>query len=258
MNFYKTYFTPNEKVSARSAWFIIAAWFTVFLAYWTSTKPLVLPSPFDIVAALPGLWTTNGLGQEMIGSLLTSLEGLGLAILFAFPLAYLSRVPAFVPLADGFAILRFLSPAVFYVLLLFVLNSAHDVKVTMLALGEGFFLARTMIGVVRNIPEIRYDDARTLRMSEWQSVWYVNIRGTVAEAIDAIRDNAAMGWAMLMMVEGIVRSEGGVGVLMLNQEKHVNFAEVYAIAAVILTVGIAQDYILGAFKKSLCPYARVS
>jgi ABC-type nitrate/sulfonate/bicarbonate transport system permease component len=61
------------------------------------------------------------------------------------------------------------------------------------------------------------------------SVWYVNIRGTLPQVIDAIRDNAAMGWSMLIMVEGFVRSEGGVGVLLINQEKHVNFAEVYAL-----------------------------
>jgi hypothetical protein len=76
-------------------------------------------------------------------------------------------------------------------------------------------------------------------------VWYVVVRGTLAQAFDAIRDNAAMGWSMLIMVEGFVRSEGGVGVMLINQEKHVNFAEVYAIAIAIVLVGIAQDYIIG-------------
>jgi hypothetical protein len=39
----------------------------------------------------------------------------------------------------------------------------------MLALGETFFLVTTMIGVVQGIPAAQYDDARTLRMSEWRA-----------------------------------------------------------------------------------------
>jgi NitT/TauT family transport system permease protein len=129
------------------------------------------------------------------------------------------------------------------------------VKILLLTLGQLFYLVTTVSGVVRNIPEAKFDDARTLNMSEWLSVWYVVIRGTVAEAIDAIRDNAAIGWAMLMFVEGIIRSEGGIGVMMLNTDKHVNWAETYALAVTILLVGVAQDWIIGQIRKASCPYA---
>jgi ABC-type nitrate/sulfonate/bicarbonate transport system permease component len=60
---------------------------------------------------------------------------------------------------------------------------------------------------------------------------------------------------MLMMVEGFVRSEGGVGVLLLNQEKFLNFAQVYAIAAAIIAVGILQDWALALTRDALFPYA---
>lgn len=112
-----------------------------------------------------------------------------------------------------------------------------------------------MTGVVKNIPEYRFDDARTLNMSEWLSIWYVVIRGTVAEAIDCIRDNAATGWAMLMFVEGVIRSEGGIGVMIINQEKHVEWAALWALVLVVLGVGIVQDYIIGQVRKMACPYA---
>ncbi|HVI39193.1 MAG TPA: hypothetical protein VM577_00910, partial [Anaerovoracaceae bacterium] len=102
--------------------------------------------------------------------------------------------------------------------------------------------------------EYRFDDARTLRMSEWRSMWYVVVRGTISEALSCIRDNAAMGWSMLMFVEGVIRSEGGVGVMILNNEKHVNFAEVYALSLAILLVGIGQDWFIGQVKKVTCPY----
>jgi NitT/TauT family transport system permease protein len=112
-----------------------------------------------------------------------------------------------------------------------------------------------MSDVVRNIPESRYDDAKTLKMGEWLSIWYVVVRGTVAEAIDTVRGNAAMGWAMLMFVEGLVRSEGGVGVELINMEKHVEWASLWALVLIILMVGLIQDWLIGQVRKVACPYA---
>jgi len=70
-----------------------------------------------------------------------------------------------------------------------------------------------------------------------------------------LRQNAAIGWMMLTMVEGIVRSEGGVGAMLLGESKHFLLSEVFAIQAVILIVGLLQDYAIGAVRRIVCPYA---
>jgi NitT/TauT family transport system permease protein len=57
------------------------------------------------------------------------------------------------------------------------------------------------------------------------------------------------------MVEGIVRSEGGVGVMLLNQSKHFRLADVFAIQFVILLVGLLQDFGIGLARRLVCPYA---
>jgi NitT/TauT family transport system permease protein len=252
---WKSALTPNEVLTPRSVWAIVAAWIILLLGYWTAFKPDIFPSPVEVFQAFPTLWFRDGLGQELISSFYVNLEALLLSAAVSLPLAYLCRVPLSQPLATFVAKLRFLSPGVFFVPLLFLASGAHQVKVLMLTLGETFFLVTTMVGVVQAIPAAQYDDASTLRMSEWAALWYVNVRGTLAQVFDAIRDNAAMGWSMLIMVEGFVRSEGGVGVLLINQEKHVNFAEVYAVAIAIVLVGIAQDYIIGVLKSMACPWA---
>jgi NitT/TauT family transport system permease protein len=248
-------FTPNEIVSRRTIWAVVAGWIVVWLAYWTATRPAVFPTPLEILQAFPTLWLEDGLGPALITSFTTNAEALALATAVALPLAYLSRVPAIWPLAAGLAELRVLSPAVFLLILLFVAPSGHAVKVLMLALGEACFLAQTMIGVVQAVPREALDDCRTLRMSEWQATWYAVVRGTTNQAFDAIRDNASMGWAMVMMVEGVVRSEGGAGVLILNSQKHFNFGDVYAVAIAITLVGIGQDWTLGQLRRAACPWA---
>ena len=81
------------------------------------------------------------------------------------------------------------------------------------------------------------------------------IRGTMAPALEAIRDNAAIGWAMLMMVEGIVRSEGGVGVMLLNlQDRRMDYAAGYGIILTIGMIGIGMDWLLREVRKEACPY----
>jgi NitT/TauT family transport system permease protein len=248
------FLTPNRQITPREQIIVSLGWLGVVAVGWEAFRSPIFPSIQDIVGAYPALWTRNGLGAALLSSLTTSLEALLLSTIVSLPLAYLSKTPFFRPLGITLSKLRFLSPSVFFLILLFLSPSAHMVKVLMLAGAETFFLVTAMMTIVGNVPQFRYDDAYTLKMGEWQTTFYVIVRSTLADALDAVRDNAAMGWAMLMMVEGFVRSEGGVGVLLLTQEKYMNFAQVYAIAATIVLVGLFQDFMIGKLKETLCPY----
>lgn len=245
------WFTPNERVPLK---WVVVGWSTLALVLWQAFKPTVFPGPLDVVVTLPTLWF-DGVGTEVLTSLWTNMEALCLSAIIGLPLAYLSRIPIVSPIASFVGKLRFVGSAVFYLPLLLSISDAHWVKVWLLALGQLFYLVTTMVGIVQLIPEAQFDDARTLRMSEWLSLWYVNLRGTVAEAITAVKDNAATGWAMLMFVEGIIRSEGGVGVVILNAEKHVNYDQFFAVVIVIVLVGFGQDWLLTQARKAVCPYA---
>jgi NitT/TauT family transport system permease protein len=251
---WRTVLTPNESSTRQLLLAVTAGWLIAWLGIWIVFRPAIFPSPLEVIAAWPVLLREDGLGDAIVASLWTNVEALALSTAIGLPLAYLSRVLLFRPLALGISKLRFLSPAVFFLLLLFAVSSGHMVKVWMLTLGETFFLVTSMLAIVWNVPPVALDDARTLRMSEWAVLWYSVVRGTLDQAMQAIRDNAAMGFAMLTMVEGIIRSEGGLGVLLLNQEKHMSFPAVYAIVATVLALGLIQDFALGVMRETLCPH----
>ena len=59
---------------------------------------------------------------------------------------------------------------------------------------------------------------------------------------------------LLTSVETLVRSEGGVGVLLANQSKHLQLASVAALQLVIFAVGMLQDFALVALKNLICPH----
>ena len=112
-----------------------------------------------------------------------------------------------------------------------------------------------MAEVVASIPKERFDLARTLCMGEWRVVYEVVVVGQADKAFEVLRQNAAMGWMMLTMVEGISRSEGGVGAMLLNQNKHFHLSAVFAIQLTILLLGLGQDYTIGLLRNVFCPYA---
>ncbi|MEO5728876.1 MAG: ABC transporter permease subunit, partial [Byssovorax sp.] len=117
------------------------------------------------------------------------------------------------------------------------------------------FFVTSMAQVVIEIPRAEFDHMRVLGSSELRIFWEVVVRGTLDKALDVLRQNLAMGWAMITMVEGISRAEGGIGALILNQNKHFMLAEVYAILLVILVLGLTMDYAMGALTNVLCPHA---
>lgn len=251
----KNLLIPNERINTQERTGVAVAWIVGVLVGWEAFRSPIFPSLIDIIKAFPTLWLRDGLGHALMTSMLTNLEALAISTALSLPIAYLSRVPMFEPVSVFISKLRFLSISVFFLIFLFMFGGGHVVKVSMLVAGETFFLTTTMVGIVQSIPLANFDDVRTLRMGEWQGLFYVVVRGTLHQALDAIRDNAAIGWTMLMMVEGFVRSEGGVGVLLLNQEKYLRFDMIYAIAISVVLAGLLQDFILTQLKRSTCPYS---
>jgi NitT/TauT family transport system permease protein len=247
-------FEPNRSVSRGQARVLGAAWLVAFLAAWALSRFDVLPTPLEVLRALPGLFAQGLLGH-LAASLYSSLAALAWAAGLGMGLAYLSVVPALRPLAELASKLRFLGFAGIGVAFTLWLQGGHALKVALVTFGMvGFFIA-ALYDEVRAIPLERYDYARALGMSEWRIVWEVVVLGTLDKYFDILRQNAAMGWMLLTTVETLVRSEGGVGVLLANQSKHLQLASVAALQLVIFAVGMLQDYALGALKSLVCPYA---
>jgi NitT/TauT family transport system permease protein len=184
-----------------------------------------------------------------------NLEALGLSTIISLGLAYLTVLPVFRPLVAGIARGRFLSLTGFSVLFMVVTGGGHALKLSLMVFGVTVFYVTSVASVIAAIPRAEFDYARTLRMSEWRVVWEVVILGTADKAFEVLRQNAAIGWLMLTLVEGIVRSEGGLGAALLAQQKQFQIANVFAIQLLILIVGLTQDWTIGALRRLCCPYA---
>lgn len=235
---------------------LVGAWSAAALGAWAASPVVTLPSPREVLRALGGLWWEGGLGPELFTTLRLIAASLVCSVVLSLGLAWASVVPAIRPLTASVSKLRFLGLTGLLFPFTLVTGGGFPLKVLLLTFGMTTFLVTAVARIVAEIPRTQLDYVRSLGASELRVMWEVVVRGTLDRTLDAVRQNVAMGWSMITMVEGIARSDGGVGALLLNQNKHFRLAEVYAVLLVILAVGLAIDLVMGALIRAVCPHVR--
>ena len=254
MNETLSVFSPNQLVSKNTVRLLIAVQVTIAFLVWAFSPFVLLPKPGEVLTALSDLWR-QGLGAELITSFYLNLEAVAIATLISLFLAYATVMPFFRPVVALLSKLRFLSLVGLTFFFTMMAKSGHELKLSLLVFSISVFFVTGMADVIEAIPKEQFDLARTLRMGEWRVVWEIIILGQIDKAFDVLRQNAAIGWMMLTMVEGIVRSEGGVGTILLDQNHHFRLSAVFAIQITILLLGLLQDFGIGLSKRLFCPYA---
>lgn len=247
-------FLPNRGVPQTTAWALVGFWAALALLVWVASPWESLPGPGEVYGALGTLWWEHGMGPELFTTLRLILHALALTVLISMTLSYLTVIAFFRPLVEAVSKLRFLGLTGLLVPFTLLTGGGYELKVLMLTFGMVTFFVTAMAAVVLEIPKEQFDHLRVMGASEGRILWEVVIRGTLDRALDILRQNLAIGWAMITMVEGISRAEGGLGAMILNQNKHFHLAEVYAILFVILAVGLVLDYGMGVLIRVLCPY----
>jgi NitT/TauT family transport system permease protein len=248
---------PNQWVSRQTYLSIAAAWAVLVLLFWIFGGGF-FPGPGRVFAALRELVNEGGLLGELLTSLTLFAEALAIAALLSMGLAYLSVVPALRPIIGALTKARFLSLVGLTFVFTMLVGGGHPLKLALLVFGISAFLLTSMMDVVGSVTTEKLDHARTLRMGDWRVVWEVVILGQMGLALDALRQNAAIGWMMLTMVEGISRSEGGIGALLMDQNKHFHLAAIIAVQGVFLVAGFFQDAFLAWLKSVLVPFAALA
>ena len=251
-------FLPNRVISQPTFLIIAVFWVVGFLIIWSLNPIKAIPRPKEVLGEFSDLWNNMGLAQELMKSLELNIKALMISGVICLALSYLTVIPFFRPVILAFSKGRFLSLVGASFIFTLIYEGGEKLKLLLLVIGMSVFLLTSMATVVAEIPKADFDHARTLRMPEWKVVWEVVVLGTFDQALEVMRQNAAIGWMMLTMVEGIVRSGGGLGVMLLNENQHMKMEAVFAIQIIILIIGLGQDYFIGLIRRIACPYAALT
>ena len=237
---------------------MIAIQLAVFLLLWITSSFRLLPTPMEIIKSLQGLIASQNLIYELWNSTWLCLESLLIATIISLIISYATVIPFFKPIGYLISKFRFWTLVGLSFVFTLITHSGHELKVTLMVFGITVFFVTSMVSIIQSIPKYEFYHARTLRMNEWQVVWEVIILGRFDQVLEVIRQNFAIAWMMLTMVEGISRAEGGIGVLLLNNNKLLRLSDVFAIQLVILLMGIFLDYVIGKLREFFFPYSKMT
>lgn len=254
--FFKTLLIPYSG-KFEFPYVLIAVQALIICAIWFLFPGKDIPSIGNIITAWERLATTEGLLIELWVSIKTITASIGISALLSLLIVYGSTSAAFKPTAYMISSFRFLGFAGLTFLFTIWTSGATMLKLSLLTFGMTVFLVTSMLAEVESISSDSIDYVKTMKFKGWRITWEVVVLGKMDVMLDIIRQNAAMGWTMLAMVEGITRSQGGIGGLLINQNRTFDLAAIFAIQMCVMFWGILQDFILGMIRNILCPYSNL-
>jgi NitT/TauT family transport system permease protein len=250
-------FSLNKSLDKTSTAILVYSQVALLVLFWFVAPSKFLPTPSQTLHAAGLLWS-RGMGVEVITSFKLNLEAIFYSTLISLSLAYSTTIPFFRPVVSFISKLRFLSMVGLTFVFTLMSSSPHTLKLSLLVFSICVFFITSMADIIDSIPKVQFDLARTLQFSEARIIWEVIVIGQIDKVFDVVRQNAAIGWLMLTLVEGMARSEGGIGAVLLNQNKYFKLDAILAIQLIILVIGLGQDYFIGVVKRTLCPYSGIA
>jgi NitT/TauT family transport system permease protein len=250
------FFIPYARVGGRSLLAIALLELAVLVVLWTVMPLQLVPTPLQILQRLGDQLAERGLLFELAVSLKLNFEALVISSLVSLGLAYSFVLPVMRPVADGIAKLRFSGSIGWSFILFLLIPDGHWVKVMVIVFGMTPYLTTTLVSQMEELDDEALQHARTLRLGHLGTTWQVVIRGRLDQTIEAIRQNAAIGWMMVATAESLIRTEGGVGVRLAELSRYMSkLPDLFAVIFLILLVGALQDALIRWIKVILCPYA---
>lgn len=248
-------FIPNKVLEDRTTLTIIGLWIVGTLLYWSFTSNNLISKPWDIVISAEDLITKHYFLTDLLISISLCFKAMAYAIIISYMVAILSVIPFFRPFTSFITKARFLSSVGLTFIFAQITSDTSSLKTSILVFCITVFLVTTFLQIIADIKKDEFDYARTLKLKEWEAVWNVIVVGKADIFLEAVRQNFAIAWMMLAMVENLCRAEGGIGVVLFDQNKHFHLDAVYAIQIIILLVGIFLDWFLSFLKRILFPYS---
>lgn len=256
---FKSLITPYALGTRFSIKFLAGISLVILIGLWfIAPAQSGIPSPIAIISAWNMLALEQGLLVELFNSTVVIWQALILSTLIAGGVAALTTADIFKTVGTFVASMRFLGFAGLTYLFTLWTSNGNQLKLALLTFGMTVFLTRSTIDLAKSIPQSDIDYGRSLGLKGWGLTWELFLRGRSGDILDLVRQNAAVGWTLLAMVEGITRSSGGIGALLLNQNKYFNLSAVFAIQLTILAYGLLQDVSLNALRSLLCPWTRLN
>ena len=245
---FKPFGTPVRFIAVAQALFALAAW--------QLSPGGLIPGPLRVLGALGQLLGTRLLIDNLLVSLLLTVKAMFYSVLITLVFSYLSVVPFFSSIAKLLVRLRYLTLTGLIFIFTLLTRDGGALKLWLLVFGIVPFFTTSFLSVIIRIPVQEYELCQTLGYTRWETLYEVIIVGKADQVFEIVRQNFAIAWMMITMVEGLSMGEGGVGTLLIKYNKYNDLPHVLALQVVVLGVGLFFDYLIGSLRRWLFPYTK--
>lgn len=253
----KNIFSPFGKVSKGGLKIIIGLQVILFLIVWEVTSNGLIPSPLKVAKAFIELLSSGILLDNILVSLLLTIKALFCSIVITLFFTYLSVIPFFQSLAAFLVKCRYLTLTGLIFIFTLLTKDGNQLKLSLLVFGMVPFFVTSFLSVIISTNKQQYELCKTLGYTNWQILYEVIIVGKADQVLEILRQNFAISWLMITLIEGLNMSEGGIGALLIKYNKYNDLTKVLALQLVIFLVGLGFDFLMGMMRKWLFPYTKI-
>jgi sulfonate transport system permease protein len=253
----KTIFKPFGKISNQTFIIMIVMQVFITLVIWQTTSDGLIPKPGRVATAFVQLLSTKLLLDNLLVSLMLTLKAMLYSIIITLLFAYLSVIPFFKSIAQFIVKCRYLTLTGLIFIFTLLTKDGSELKLSLLVFGIVPFFTTSFLSVILNINKQEYELCKTLGYNNWQTLHEVIIVGKADQVFEILRQNFAISWLMITMVEGLSMSEGGVGTLLIKYNKYNDLTHVLALQLLIFIIGLGFDFLLGGMRRWLFPHTKL-
>jgi sulfonate transport system permease protein len=249
-------FKPFGKINRQTFLILVGTQVMITLLAWQLGGGGLIPPPSRVLAALGQLLATRLFVDNLLTSLLLTGKALFYSVVITLLFSYASVIPFFNPAAQFIVKCRYLTLTGLIFIFTLLSRDGGQLKLLLLLFGIVPFLTTSFLSIILHTPAQEFELCQTLGYNRWERLYEVIIVGKADQVFEVVRQNFAIAWMMITMVEGLNMSEGGIGALMIKYNKYNDLSHVLALQAVILALGLGFDYLLGVLRHWLFPYTK--
>ncbi|PWT92284.1 MAG: hypothetical protein C5B54_03795 [Acidobacteria bacterium] len=218
-------------------------------------SPLTLPSPGEVVRAIPSLITRGNLLEGIIASFRRVGIGFLIAVAIALPLGIamgsFGKIRAMfnpVQIIGGYLPIAALVP-----LTLSWFGTGEEQKYFFLAIAFFVYLLPLIVESMEKVDEVYVQTAYTLGAGKWQLIRKVLFPIAMYDIWQAMRLAFGVGWTYIILAE-IVFSEAGLGQIITIAQRRGPREYMYLVIIVIALLAWLTDKLWGMLGNWFFPY----
>jgi sulfonate transport system permease protein len=250
-------FQPFQKISRSSFLILVTGQLLLAILLWHFSRNGLIPGPGKVAGAFISVISSKTFIDNLLVSLVLTLKAMCCSILITLAVAYLSVIPFFRSIILFLVKCRYLTLTGLIFIFTLLTTDGSQLKLSLLVFGIVPFFVTSFLSVIVHINRQEYELCQTLGYSRWHTLYEVIIIGKADQVLEILRQNFAIAWLMITLVEGLSMSEGGIGTLLIKYNKYNDLTNVLALQLVIFLIGLGFDYLLGSLRKWLFPYTSI-